>query len=294
MMKFTQDHITDQKRWARGHQLLYARTLLRKEAAQHHKAWRVGILAGGSPFGEINAIRELMPKAKIVAIDKDEVCLEAAIDAGADDVLLHDLGETNHAANTGGAGRFPDIEPFDLLHLDLCSNANPITQKIVAKNYAMVRFGGVYIVGFSYGRDVIEMYSNPSPDVNLLGGHSGREIIILKDFLVIVPELIRARLHWLFKPNALRNLHSVILYQGSRMPMCSVLFHRKRTNDRGKVAFAQYEPGDYEIQTTEGIDMTRLFDCPQDRIDAIRRKHAAIKAAYTRHIRRTEESAGLF
>src|SRR5687767_16040219 len=96
-LKFAATHITDQKRLVRGEQYLLARTILRARDGVHHKKWRILMVAGGSPSGEVTAIRELMPKAFIVAVDNNPQCLAAAIDAGVDDVAQCDLTDwTTH------------------------------------------------------------------------------------------------------------------------------------------------------------------------------------------------------
>src|ERR1700757_3362033 len=82
--------ISDQKRLVRGEHWLRARHFLRARDDVHHAAWRLMIIAGPAPDEEITCIRELMPKAHILAVDIHEANLMAAIDAGADDTIRCD------------------------------------------------------------------------------------------------------------------------------------------------------------------------------------------------------------
>src|SRR4051812_22114148 len=104
--RFSEATISDQKRLARGEQLLVARSCLRFRDEAHNRKWRVMVLAGASPAGEIAAIREVLPTAHITAVDKDHSCVRAAKDAGADETLQVDL--TNYVTKgTKGAQVFP-------------------------------------------------------------------------------------------------------------------------------------------------------------------------------------------
>src|SRR4051812_6757393 len=126
-MKFSEDTVSDQKRLARGEHLLAARGHLRVRDHVHHARWRVMILAGGNPAGEVTAIRELMPKAHITAVDKDPLCLEAAITAGVDEVIqcdLTDYSRLGRSVTSAPCEALTRLPRFDIVNLDLCSSAN--------------------------------------------------------------------------------------------------------------------------------------------------------------------------
>jgi len=290
-MDFTAEKITDQKRYARGEQLKFAQTLLRVRDHAHNRKWRALILAGGAPQGEINAIRELMPAAHITAVDIEQDCVEAAVRAGADYVVRCDLadlatktlayGSTAKAPNTAFAG----LDKFDLVHLDFCSNLGPDLRRIVNVYRSLVTGRGIYIVSFSYGRDVTEVFKLES-DINrsVLGAE--------------VPDAVAIRVAWLFRTQQW-SIRSIITYRGAAMPMCSVLcqvgwqqgLNSKLQEDRYRddcvaASYASLLPGDFELAVTMP-DPSKLYDCPQERIESLRRSHTAIMASYTRNTRRS-------
>lgn len=162
---FEKENISDQKRFVRGEQLLLARSVLRSRDKAHNKPWRVLMLPGRDPREEIDAIRELMPNAHITAVDRDDASLLSAIDFGANEVVCCNL-EDFGVMDFGGrcvprkvpASEIAQLEKFDLLILDLCSNANETTQKIASVYRSMVASRGVMIFNFSYGRDVVEVF----------------------------------------------------------------------------------------------------------------------------------------
>jgi hypothetical protein len=159
---FDASKVTDQKRFVRGEQMLLARRCLRIRDEIHSAPWRIMIMAGAAPEGEINAIRELMPKAHITAIDNDERCLTAALNCGADEVVHVDLTEWGEYENTfrkKPAAKLGDRR-FDVVCLDLCANVNATTKKMARVYRSLVAHYGVYIVNFSYGRDVVELFDD--------------------------------------------------------------------------------------------------------------------------------------
>jgi len=270
--------ISKQKRFVRAEQLMYARSRLRCRDEIHNRKWKVLMLAGGSPQGEIKAIRELMPKAHITALDNDPKCLEAAIDCGVDDVLLHDL--TSKEFRGQEKESLPENERFDLVHLDLCSNPNPITKSIAVTNKTLVNKKGIYIFNFSYGRDVEEMFLEKF-------GHFRAYHLIPKtkeSYSITrlldkgVSETTCGRILYLFPAGPLASLHTAMFYRGANMPMCSLLF---QPGVGTILSVIKVENGDFELAVTE-IDRSCVYDWPQEKIDALRRSHAAIKAAYTR------------
>lgn len=276
MTAFGVDQITDQKRLVRGEQYLAARTYLRSRDFRHNVAWRVLILAGGAPAGEVDAIRELMPKAHIVAVDRDPACLEAACMAGVDEVIECDLSELSETTTYGMNPALVDQGKFDILSLDLCALATPQTRRLFNVYRAgLTRASGVMIATFSYGRDVSEAYAEAlknSPVTGALLTEAGMADQIAGRLVY----LFGARNDW---PGQIERLRSVMAYRGAQMPMISALFHKGAT-----LSFVQVGPGDFELAVT-CPDPAKLYACPQERIEALRRSHAAIRAAHTRQSR---------
>lgn len=293
MSVFRPDMISDQKRLVRGEQLLYSRGRLRIRDGVHHAKWKVLILAGGAPRGEIQAIRELMLKAHVVAVDKDAQCLEHAAEAGADRIVQCDLADFVRQTAGPGSGfpaRLPPAPimaagPFDLIALDLCAGVSDETQNLVRvyRRKEVLASDGIFIVTFSYGRDVVEAlreYGDTEPSLTQAQGPRRHEAQreaqrFLKEQLPL--EMV-GRLVFLLGHVALPWIHSLMLYRGAHMPMCSVLLQPGRDMVPSVV---RVEPGDYEIAVAHP-DPALMYDCPQDRIEALRRSHAAIKASYTR------------
>jgi excisionase family DNA binding protein len=272
--EFSAKHITDQKRLVRGEQLLCARARLRIRDGVHHAKWRVMILAGGNPAEEIAAIREVMPKAHITAVDRDPRCLDLAIDAGADEVVLCDLNDftvEQHGpwSHKKGPAKALLGAKFDLLVLDLCAGPNRSTRAICRIYLAkLLTAHGVSIVTFSYGRDVIEEIeaSGVPCAIAALAKHGASDRVLM-------------RIGYLLTESMTKAVVSVMVYRGNEMPMCSVLL--SNSVYRRTASFVQVEPGDFELAVT-CPDPALLYACPQERIESLRRKHAAIKASYTR------------
>lgn len=268
MADFTAETVSDQKRLARGEQWLFARSLLRAWHRSHTSDYRILTLAGGAPAGEINCIRELMPKAHITAIDKDEGCVLAAMDAGADDAIKADLSEWTMDGHIKRPNAALTGKCFDVVNLDLCAGASAETKELISIYRSLVYRPGILMVTFSYGRDVVEFFKfrQSAP------GH-----------LAAVPESIANRIAYLFGQKADR-IASVILYQGNQMPMCSVVLlcvgHGGRAQQR-PLSFTKLQEGDFELAVLHP-DVRMLYDCPEERILALRRSHAALRAVATR------------
>jgi len=268
-LKFAAMHISDQKRLVRGEHLLLARTKLRARDCVHHAPWRVMILAGGAPEGEVKAIRELMPKAHITAVDTDERCLSAAIDAGVDEVIQCDLAQFTKNG-TGGlrpAQALLDKAKFDVVVMDLCTVPNLLTRKLFKVYRGMVAKEGVYIFNFAYGRDVIEAIEATRVQKHLME---------LTD--QGCSERLVKRIAFLAESNFF-SIESVVAYKGHEMPMCSLFVSRRYWDT--PISFVSVEPGDFELAVVYP-DAASLYDCPKDRIDSLRRRFAALKAAHTR------------
>ena len=306
LVKFNGQKISDQKRLVRGEQLLLARSCLRARDEVHHARWRVLTMAGGSPQGEMTAMRELMPKAYIVAVDRDAACLEAAIEAGADDVVHCDLTDWTQEPymkdgwhpETGKYvyGAIPAVRTrppaaiskhayFDLINLDLCGGVNATAHEIVGHYRRLLATNGVMIVTFSYGRDVIEMFI-----AALAKFHNPR--IEERFARHKLPDALAGRLIYLFTHTDLRNLASVMVYRGNEMPMCSCLVTNNKFV-RDKFSYVQVARGDFELAVLHP-DVTKLYDCPQERIAAMRRHRAAAKAVATRTERQALTDGTLF
>jgi hypothetical protein len=307
---FDVSKISDQKRLVRGEHYLHARTILRARDQTHHKRWRILTLAGGTPAGEIGCIRELMPKAQIVAVDRNQACLEAAIEAGADDVIHADL--TNWAVRRRQEERWnPDsnrredvpveslcaaapiaaLAPYDIINLDLCGGVNQTTRDIVARYLRLLAPAGVFIITFSYGRDVVEVFQALWEEIESKAGEENDDRwspnhnrTIFEMFSGAgVPPLLVGRLRYLFVPTQMEKLRSVMAYRGNEMPMCSALYVPKRPKSNIGLSFVQV--GDRDLEPAVMFpDAARLYDCPKERIDAFRRSFAAQKAVATRRV----------
>lgn len=211
MLKFSDATISDGKRLVRGEHWLAVRTFLRRRDRVHHAKWRLVTLAGGSPTGEIECLRYLMPKAHITCVDFEQECCEAAIEAGADDVIRGDIIDALCCSPGRGKGRprlsgeFSALNEADAINLDMCGPANDDLALAIRRAAQAVRKGAV-LATFSYGRDVREIYDDgewkgiPAP----LGG--------------------RARLlDWPGGANQ-HGIVSALAYAGNAMPMCSLLW----------------------------------------------------------------------
>lgn len=303
-LRFSGKRISDQKRLVRGEQLLKARTVLRVRDEVHHRKWRILIMAGGAPKGEVAAIRELMPKAHILAVDNDPSCLDAAIEAGVDDVVQCDLTDWTplNIALTSGGGWQPEHHytasykraaapiarhaPFDLVCLDLCAGVNKTTRYMFHAYRQLLTPAGVMLLTFSYGRDVTELFMQTLTDFRQLSkngqteSQEERRVRILSQVQKLgIPDLLAGRLFYLFSPTELERVGSIMVYRGNEMPMCSVFYAAGRPYDG--MSFVQVEPGDFELAVAYP-DAASLYDCPQERIETLRRKFAAIKASITR------------
>jgi hypothetical protein len=300
-IKFSGKKISDQKRLVRAEQLLLARSYLRARDQIHHARWKILFMAGGAPQGEITAIRELMPKATIIAVDRDQACLDAAIEAGADAVVHCDLTDWEQeryvnrqmmdqalAAQQEAPAPIQKIAPFDLIHLDLCGGVNETTRVIFHSYRRLLYPKSVLILTFSYGRDVTEMFLEALAEFRRLmkSSHSEesqeRRRAILGEFeRAGIPDLLAGRLMYLFPPSDLIRIKSIMVYRGNEMPMCSCLYGNSTRSPRGELSYVQVEPGDFELAVAYP-EAAKLYDCPQERIESLRRQFAALKAVMTR------------
>ena len=303
--KFTADMVSDGKRLVRGEHWLLARTHLRRRDEAHHKVWSVLTLAGENPGAEIGCIRELMHRAKIVAVDQSRSAVDAACRAGADVSLHCDLEDFREPQDTsmramndpgGRLSRLPkpiaELAPFDVVNLDLCCDVT--TAMPIAKRYAhAVAKKGILIVTFSYGRDVAELFD---------AGDFGP---------VPAPLAGRVRAAAVAVPAVVGRVASAIAYTGNQMPMCSLLWAPGKkyapVRHEGFAPVARdpmdalppetfHRVGDQDLYAAvtmfDRIDPALLYALPPERMLHFRRKLAAEKAVANRRGKQAGASNG--
>lgn len=293
---FDADAISDQKRFVRGEHWIMARRLLRAREGAHHGQWRCLIVAGPDPAEEIRCIRNLMRRAHIVAADIAEQNVTAAIDAGADDVALCDLSNYRRGEFAGRPYKLPPSEvgyaPFDVICLDMtCSPSDWLAElvKIYSRSASKggpLTKGGVFIVNFSYGRDVVERHLDRW-ERRSSGTYVDRRLASSN-----IPDRITIRLSAVLQSRATR-LRSVLQYRGNAMPMLSCLLDNRHAVSRPAITYEKIDDGDYVAAVTAD-DIGDIYACPPERIAALRRKEAARKAVQTRTSNRSSPSFDLF
>jgi hypothetical protein len=263
-VQFLGETTTDQKRLVRGEVYQYAKTLLQQRDGKSQGKWNIFMLAGGSPGEEIGVCRGLFQRACITSCDVNSDLVELALSAGADRGLVVELQE----------GCVVEGAPFDFAFVDLCETATAKSEKLLfyllRKSSGFLADGGVLAFAFSYGRDVGAIYE-PYRE------HLGRYFHD-SDF----SETLQLRISFMLgqhKTVETQLLH-LISYMGSN-PMCVMIFGRAAAYHK-KVGQLRIGTGDYEIALTETLEPSVLYATPQDRIESLRRSHAAIKAHYTR------------
>jgi hypothetical protein len=163
MSLFAKEQVTDDKRLVRGEHLLLARYWLRvRDGAPHHQPWKVLMLAGGCPKEEVEAIRELMPKAHIVAADFEKEMVGLALAAGANegfvgDVAEIDIVEHGYHKTKMLSKRVADLGKFDLIDLDFCAHVSEQMRTTLNTHFRELTHKGCLMLTFSYGRDVEEV-----------------------------------------------------------------------------------------------------------------------------------------
>lgn len=286
-MKFSEDKISDAKRLVRGEHWRYARGLLRRRDRTHHKSWRVLTLAGENPQEEIRCVRSLMPRAQIVAVDKSPTAVDAAIYAGADASIECDIGDfpprkRNKPQPLPHA--VADLGPFDVINLDLCCSPDTASDMIRKWSMAAAACRSVFMLTFSYGRDIAELYES---------GDFGP-----------VPDPLAGRVRWLAEKvvSANMRIESVLAYAGASMPMCSCVWRYGRGLRKNVVypdgqktahppsSFRRVGNDDLYAAAVmfDRVDPAMLYALPADRIKHFKRKLAAEKAVATRRSRCTQ------
>ncbi len=280
--KFHQSDISDGKRVARGQHWLFARTQLRARDVIHNARWKVLILAGEAPAGEIGCIRELMPHAHITALDRHTTAIKAARDAGADDVrVVADINVLIKKNESKSSPKVPACyseigEDFDVIHLDLCSPLGSQSSTVLRAWTRLLRRGGVMMVTFPYGRDVLEAFAE----------YEQRPYLDLKPLQKQkCPQHIINRVLFLFN-GTLPGVCSIITYRGHMMPMCSVAFMDYGNWNRRGISYCALSNTDVEDVFAEPIDWCKVYDTPLSMIQEIRRRRSARKAAATARERR--------
>jgi SAM-dependent methyltransferase len=276
MSSFGAELISDNKRLARGEHLLMARNVLRARDGVHNRPWRVLMMSGDSPAGNIAALRSLMPKCHITAVDKDMRCLDSAIECGVDEVVHCDVTELANETPTRVRPnpQLTDLDTFDLVDLDLCGLVTKQSMVALNANFRLVKPGGVLMFTFAYGRDVVEVFE--------YGNYHGGQFTAIG----ASPSLAKRLAFVSAKCNHGHKLRSVIAYRGAEMPMCAMLFDKGSSFCATKTSFIQVGRGDFELAVVYP-DAARLYDCPQERIESLRRQFAAIKASITTKARRS-------
>lgn len=285
---FDADLTSDQKRIARGEHYRYARTLLRERDRIHNRRWRVLTIAGRNAGEEIACIRALMPKSYIVAVDIDTQAVAAARDAGADEAFACDVLELSRLPRKTYAYRPASLlarsEKFDVICFDFCAGASPELKKAAGTyNRHLLTGRGVFILNFSYGRDVVEAFAADARD--LAGSHPA---CLLNSIDPPMIGRIAAAIPGTWRSNA--QLRSVLLYRGNAMPMCSCLWIKTRSiaPDRGWLGpppeLTRLDDADHPLLVLDGYDddPSLVYATPRDRIAALRRSRAAQRAARTR------------
>jgi hypothetical protein len=224
------------------------------------------MLAGGAPEGEIRAIREVMPKAHITAVDTDQSCCDAAKAAGADETYCGDVMDMS-------------AKEFDAVFLDFCGPASrEMSQTVLAF------CGRAHVVGvnFSYGRDVKEVAVEVFEKAER-GFKSTNSIDTVTRLLNTgMPRHVAARVYYLLRSMTAR-VRSVITYAGNEMPMCSCVLAKGGKNQ--KLSYVSLADGDFELAVLDTVNVSNLYDCPQERIEALRRRGVALRAVQTRKAR---------
>ena len=302
--------ISEQKRLVRGEFWLAARKKLRARDKQWHCAWRVLIIAGPAPAEEINCIRTCMHNAHITAVDIEEANVLAAIDAGADDAYVCDIGRTEIVHNPTGnySKTLPAQElvdkKFDVIALDLTGPANDWLKDVIACYFRQsLTTKGIMTVTFCYGRDVREAIMQEweilqSKASDMRAGYRGQEpypnnpghhysFNILKE----IPEQIAMRV-WCALRTRCTDLEFCIQYRGSHMPMVTCLVAKNRPVMG--VEFKALAPEDLEFAlVNEELNLSKLYATPVERVEAFRaaykHKLAAYKAVETRRLRETKQ-----
>ena len=315
--------ISDQKRMVRALHWQRARYFLRaRDGSPHNQAWKLLTIAGPVPHEEIGAIRKLMPRAHITAIDIDENNVLAAMGADVDEAHICDVGafikkekdvqtwkdsdgqlhsyrpsgyslvmpppfsdmRAPYAANGSGPANRHQIEEdarFDVLNIDLTGSANDWLKQVVQQWFTRgLRPGGVMMVTFSYGRDVVERVFEEWR--NAPGNGRYGRVDHTMSYLEEIPDMLQARVWYILRSHSC-HLDSCIQYVGNKMPMISCLLVKKTLNERSR--FIQIEPDDYELAVTAD-DLGSVFACPAERILELRKKQiqriAAAKAVRTK------------
>lgn len=294
---FSADKITDRKRYARGEQLRFAKTLLQARDEVHHASWKVLMLAGPEPSGEINSIRSLMPKSVIIAVDINPESVEKARLAGADCAVCCDLSKFEVSGTGAGTIKKPCVEMqnvisqfgnLDILHLDFCGSPCHTMKLLISVGLTMLSGRGVLILTFSYGRDVTAMFRESYSALHRSQRGKADAACSVLGYLLEkgASESIVERLSYVFSTTSIAAIRSVIQYSGPQMPMCSVLVHKKEypRPHPDDVSFVKAGVEEFNLCVTHP-DVRTLYDCPEEKLKKIKASMAAQKAVATRKSR---------
>jgi hypothetical protein len=104
-----------------------------------------------------------MPRAHVTAVDIAQANVEAAIEAGADEVFCCDIGNFEminyqYSKSYGLPTELKNLK-FDAICIDLTGGATDWLKQVVSIYFAKALLArGVLIVTLSYGRDVVEVH----------------------------------------------------------------------------------------------------------------------------------------
>lgn len=283
--------ITDQKRVARGEHLRLATKCLRARDGVHNGKWKVLMIAGPEPEGEAVAIRELMPQAHILCVDKEMQYVVRAAEV-ADAILCCDLTPSAKYVESSYSDHkyrvlIPNPElwtrrPFDLIDLDFCGTPSRDVPSLIRVNSTLLSARGVLMVTFSYGRDVLEMSEEALAKLRTKA-ESGQIHWRIDNFLELkMPEPLKARIAFVLSPGLLQRLRSILAYRGKEMPMCALLIGGSASVNY-KLNYLKLCDEDFEdVMLEQYGDPCRIYDCPAERLLFLRRSRSAKKAVATR------------
>jgi hypothetical protein len=274
-----QSAISDQKRLVRALHWQRARYYLRVRDAVHQRDWRLLIIAGPAPHEEINCIREFMPRAHITAVDISQANIDAAIDAGADDVFLCDIGAFEELHYEYSSKYFPPKQlrdlKFDAVCIDLTGPANDWLRRVVNVYFTEALLArGVLLVTLCYGRDVIEIYDAEWTSAQTSSRYNYDPPYA---YLENIPLNLAKRVWYVLRAKSKR-LDSCLAYRGNRMPMISCLLVKKDFDRSTRARYATLGPEDYEV-ALGGDNLGNILAAPQEQLLEIRKRKAAARKA---------------
>jgi hypothetical protein len=303
--------LSDQKRLVRKLHYEHAMRALRARDHAFNKLWHFLTISGPCPAEEIGCIRGFFTQAHITSVDIEQDRVNAAIDAGADDVICCDLSNFQiiHSAHNVEYLPPPQIgteRKYDVICLDLQGHAT-VTLRDLIKVYwkKILAPRGVMMVTMSIGHDVVDAYNYEwnraheelkelrnkkyySPHDNA----NERAIFQLERlYKDDIPEEILKRLHFALKERS-EFLSSVLHYTGNKIPMLSCALIKEPQGIYLSPRYEKVTKQDFALALATPFDPTKVFGCPQDQIAHARNTMAAYKAVATKRARTAAASNG--